>query len=795
MSRYLKRLSKFLFITLFTFYCLIWLFSPSIVRYVANNHGLPKQLLLTSDSNIRYNPFTAHLTISDLEMKTNEQESVLRLQDLEAELHLHQLLFDTIYVSEFSINGVFIPVSVNESSLNVAGFEIGDDKPASEAVEVETDEPSGSFLYEIIIPEFNLTDANIELTHLEKKHNIQLDSFSLEDILLSKDQQDIQLNLLSQFNSAPISVVMNAQLLQRQGQVSIDLDIKNIALSSAQAFLPTTMTGLAGTLGYSSKINIDITNEQTSANISDLLLSVDNFHLEQSDIIIGVTSQKIQAEDLAILLSANEPVSIKTTLNYLIEDISVKPHAGNAILGDISNISVNNIAVAFEQNVPKINIEKLQISKSQFSKDLQAELPALTTFKQLSLNDIEYTPELIEINDIGLSGLMVNVLLDENKKLATLVEFVNDTQHESDDIAEKSLEQEVAQESDSNTITPIFRLGKFALLDTAHIDFNDSSVTPNYERNVSISHLSLAAIDSSEPQQEALFDMLGKSDKYANFDIKGRGLPFATQREFKLDAVVKELSLPGVSSYIKDALQYEIESGQLDITITAGLKGSEIDGDVDLLLRGVEFTAADDHETGTLTDQTSVPFNVALGMLKDSDGNVELSVPLTGDTSAPSFGFSGFLTLLIKQATMSAAKDYLITTFVPYASVLKVALAAGEFALKLRINDLNYLPEQVELNAEQIEFSRQMSVMLEDQSDVNVKLCAIATASDIGLDDVIKAQTTDNVTRLKAISQQRVDIFKAYMVEQLQVPSAKLLLCTPQIDSSTEAKSRIEFVI
>jgi len=182
-------------------------------------------------------------------------------------------------------------------------------------------------------------------------------------------------------------------------------------------------------------------------------------------------------------------------------------------------------------------------------------------------------------------------------------------------------------------------------------------------------------------------------------------------------------------------------------------------------------------------------------MLKDSDGNVELSVPLAGDTSAPSFGFSGFLTLLVKQATMSAAKDYLITTFVPYASVMKVAMAAGEFALKLRINDLNYLAGETALNAEQLEFSRQMSVMLAERKNINVKLCAIATASDIELADASQAHQAENITRLKAISQQRVEIFKAHMVEELNVPSAKLLFCTPQIDSSKGAKARIKFVI
>ncbi len=144
---------------------------------------------------------------------------------------------------------------------------------------------------------------------------------------------------------------------------------------------------------------------------------------------------------------------------------------------------------------------------------------------------------------------------------------------------------------------------------------------------------------------------------------------------------------------------------------------------------------------------------------------------------------------------MSAAKDYLITTFVPYASVMKVAMAAGEFALKLRINDLNYAAGETELTTQQLEFSRQMSVMLADRGEVNVKLCAIATASDIELVDISTINQAENIERLKAISRQRAENFKTHMVEQLNVPSARLLFCTPQIDSSKDAKARIKFVI
>jgi hypothetical protein len=450
----------------------------------------------------------------------------------------------------------------------------------------------------------------------------------------------------------------------------------------------------------------------------------------------------------------------------------------------------------------KVTIENVQVANSQFSKNIKQNMPALVTFNSLSANNIKYTPELIAVNNMTLSGLVANVLLDKEKQLATLVALANNedkktfgTEQESKTADNELVRQALVVDETNKPLKPIFRLRQFSLLDGAQIDFKDTSVTPYYERKVKITNLLLSDVDSGKPEQEVVLNIQGKSDKYASFDLKGRGLPFAPQQKFTLDAVVKEVSLPGISSYIKEALQYEIESGQLDITLKAALTGKQLNGDIDLLLRGIEFTSADDYERGVIKEQFSVPFNVALDMLKDSDGNVVLSLPLSGDTSSPSFGLSGLLTLLVKQATMSAAKDYLITTFVPYASVMKVAMAAGEFTLKLRINDLNYPVSVTELNTEQLEFSRQMSVMLADKDKVNVKLCAVATSSDIGLTDASQTHQPENIARLNILSQQRVEIFKAHMVEQLKVSSARLLFCTPQIDTSNGSKPRIKFVI
>ena len=801
MRRHLKNLSKFLAISFFTLYCLIWVLSPIVTSYVTNNYALPSGYALTSNSSIRYNPFTAHLTVNDLELQ-HESDITLRMKALDVELHLHQLLFDTIYIAEFDITGMYIPVITGENSLKVAGFELMNKAPddAEDAQENDTPTVKKEFPYQIVLPDFNLTDSKIDINHLGKNHQVEIDSLSISSFAFSEKEQSLALILESKINQAPVDVEINTELVQQLGSLDLSVSIEKFALHHAQVFLPENLQALNGELSYSNKLDVELFSDKTLVNVNQLLLSLDDFSVQENDLIVNVAHKQIQSDDMSITLAPEKPVSIDATFVADISDIFVKTKINDESLVKVANIAFNGISLMMKENKPHVTVSRLNVSEGMFSESKTKELPALAAFQELAINDIKYQPSGIAIQDITLSGLVSNIFLDENKQLSTLIHLTDkESETAAVEVAAGKDESEQANSTETKGAhtEPMFgfKLGEFKLLDNAIIDFKDTSVNPHYERNINISKLSLASIDTLKPDLESVFNLQGKSDKYAYFTVNGRGQPFAESQSFTVDANLKEVSLPGVSSYIKEALKYEIESGQLDVNINAGLIGTEIDGDVDLLLRGVEFTAADDHETGTVTDQTSVPFNVALGMLKDSDGNVELSVPLSGDTSSPSFGFSGFLTLLVKQATMSAAKDYLLTTFVPYASVMKVAMAAGEYALKLRINDLNYLPTEVELNAEQIEFSRQMSVMLQDQADINVKLCAIATPADIAVHSADEAHLEANIKRLKAISQQRVDLFKAHMVEELQVPSAKLLLCTPQIDTSADAVSRIEFVI
>jgi hypothetical protein len=135
---------------------------------------------------------------------------------------------------------------------------------------------------------------------------------------------------------------------------------------------------------------------------------------------------------------------------------------------------------------------------------------------------------------------------------------------------------------------------------------------------------------------------VGKSALYAIFSLVTKAKPFSERPIYKIGGGSQEFSLPVFSPYIKQALQYEIESGQLDLDVDIQLMGTKIDGKAQVVLRGIESDAIDDLEVSGLNDQFSVPLNIALGILNNSDGNVDLRLLITGGYTQSKLWFVWF---------------------------------------------------------------------------------------------------------------------------------------------------------
>ena len=120
-------------------------------------------------------------------------------------------------------------------------------------------------------------------------------------------------------------------------------------------------------------------------------------------------------------------------------------------------------------------------------------------------------------------------------------------------------------------------------------------------------------------------------------------------------------------------------------------------------------------------------------------------------------------------------------------------MVADKHILKMEIKDLEYPAASVEVPSEHEVFLSDFIALMEDNSELHIKLCGVASATDIEKKNGSDISSKEDNKALLAIARQRGKNFKAYMVEEQEIDSSRLLLCTPQIDTSEGAIPHIKF--
>lgn len=804
-------IAKWLIAVFIFLYCVLWAVSPYVIKPVAQSFLDPYKLELTSDSKITFNPFLTRVTIRNLALQQQGQ-TLAQIEKANVQISLIQLLFKKVVFQEATFDGLMLKINSSDEKLVIAGVDVSasnssasQDKSAEDQKESTSANESAD--YKIVLPEMVIKNSQVEASINGTTHLLTINDIKVSKANLSPLKQ--QLALASAINVDGANIDINANLKQEgnQGELSAQLDLTHYPLEKIQHFLPQEIK-IAGFSNITissattwNKQKFDVLLDKVTIAHNDLLVSKEN-------ISASVGLQQLSFEQLKLMLDDGKLQDIKGQGTLTVG--ATKVHSQEQLLAGFETLSIESFDIKKDEKIT-LNLPVLTMDKIIASQVNNTETPSLVTIDNVQLKELLLDETQLALADFAIENLQVNATLDKNKQLINLIKLANDsTNSENESAVQTPMESEVSTEQqqvagsatneneqlaqNNNQDKPKFdiSLGKFYLHGQNTVHFHDESVNPSYSREIYIDELSLDNLSTLTPERKSPIKLLGRSNKYASFDYVGNITPFSLQPSYQINGELNELSLPELSPYVKEALQFELLTGQLSTKLEFNMVADKIDGDLSLLISGLETTAADDHQADSLKDKTAMPINVALGLLKDSNGDVDLSIPFSGTTTDPSFGISSFLTLITKKAVISATQSYLMNTFVPYANVVSVALSAGEYILKLRFEDLNYQPKQIVIDSDsaQSQYTEQFALLMKDKKDAKVKVCGIAVLSDIGLTSGTKLSqaTTDE---LKQIADQRQQAFKAYIIEHYQINSARMLLCAPQIDEENEAKPRI----
>ena len=98
------------------------------------------------------------------------------------------------------------------------------------------------------------------------------------------------------------------------------------------------------------------------------------------------------------------------------------------------------------------------------------------------------------------------------------------------------------------------------------------------------------------------FSSLVKVGKYGSVEASGQVTAFSEKLNLDLNTSIRELALPKISPYLRDAAGIDILAGQFDLDNQVKIVEDELDGESTLILRGIEVESAKDVKKGNLSE-------------------------------------------------------------------------------------------------------------------------------------------------------------------------------------------------
>jgi len=798
MSVKVLRACLYLFAIYVGLFSLVWGVSSPLVTSQLNKHLIPYKLTLSAQSQVQFNPFVARLSIKQLELTHEDNSRVLKIGRAVVDVNVFSLFSKKIAFDDFQLSDAVIKVVKGSDSLSIIGIPLVNNSNSTNDSPDETSETLEPNNWQIVLANPKINNVVVDLWEGAIHHPLELTDANLADLVLAQNTQQLEFLSNYRYHDTKVTIDISSVLQNAFGKVSYSISVNNLNLTDFNSYLGGHGKFAGGVAKVTLNGDVQIAKEGIDLNVNKFNLNTTDVEFQHDEVNISIHGFDIETHSLFLQL-AGEELSTQTKFALEFERVQVTQPKTEHLIASFDNLVSDDISITLEKSDISASYEKLIIDKLVFSEKNSPSNPtesftSLVTLNQLVLNKAHFTQDLITLERVFLDRLKLNLFINENKQLTNLITLGNDTnlppKTETSDEVTNVVDSIDTGEAMEETKAFGIRIGNIEIAQGSQIDINDESVSPAFEQTLVINKAQLSNLNTANNSVFTTLVLDTDIGKHANIRVSTDIQPFSPKLNMVSEIQLTELSLPRISSYMGKSLGLEFLSGQLDSDIKLNVTEDVLDGNALVNLRGLELVGTS-HEQGNVVQESGmVPLNVALNMLKDNDDNVELNIPLSGNVNDPSFGVQSFVGLVAKKAIMSATESYLMQTFVPYSNIVSVARIAGEYMLRVTVDDLIYEPESVELSAQQLGFVENLVALLEEYPKKQLKVCAISVPADIEAELTI---TQEEKLALVELANERGQLFKNSLVETYGVGSKRLLLCKPKIDTKKGGKPRIEF--
>ncbi len=515
--------------------------------------------------------------------------------------------------------GAQLSFDVSKLMVRVANLQVHDSAASEKIVE---------------IPSIELHRGEASLA----KRNVKIDAIRIADAsLVVRRNADGSLNLLSLLNDKSTAATQSTNVVSAPATNAWSFALDHFAVEQCKL-----------------KVEDRVPVHPAVFQLSQLGLSVDGITWPPvAPIKIDVETAvgdagRIAAHGAVNLATIDAALSVTTT-NLLLR--MAQPY-----IEPFARVSINDGAVDsaldihFAKARPPVLHVKGDVEVKDFATTDQIAFHDLVKFESLRVTgvDADLLPNRFHIGEIALRGLRTSAIINSNKQLNILE--ILPPKPAPDTNSPVAANTPSAPIPANGTLLPFpVELGALSFQHVS-MHFADHSIEPHCSFEIADFSGAIKQL-SSENTNAADVSINGIVDQRSPFSVTGRLGPLRPDFIVDLNVACTNTGLTAFTPYMEKYAGYPLNKGNLSVGLQYEIRNKELKAsnriDIDQLTLGARNKSP---------DATKLPVKLAIALLKDRHGKIELDVPLSGRLDDPKFRIvplvlQVFVNILTKAAT------------------------------------------------------------------------------------------------------------------------------------------------
>jgi uncharacterized protein involved in outer membrane biogenesis len=264
----------------------------------------------------------------------------------------------------------------------------------------------------------------------------------------------------------------------------------------------------------------------------------------------------------------------------------------------------------------------------------------LLRWKTLALDALQFdlAPFQLRIGEITLTDFYSRMILNADGKLNLQnLTIERDETKRAAPVQEKAAEKTAPPAVEAAPPKAI-NIGKINLKE-GNIYFSDFFIKPNYSANLTSVQ---GAISELKPETPGDLDIQARLQNAAPVEIKGQINPLSKDLFLDIVADAKEIELSPMTPYSAKYVGYGIERGKLSFNVKYKVENRKLSAQNRIILNQLTFGEKIESPTAT-----KLPVLLAVALMKDRNGVIDVELPISGSLDDPQFSVGGIILRIV----------------------------------------------------------------------------------------------------------------------------------------------------